>query len=125
MHNDEEAGCAASRCPERGEDVVVVTTRHKDMGFRARVVGASGGALCVALCVLAAAGLDGDGGGVRPSALESVSTPLLVQDEGRMNIHPTSWPQALSLHTLSLTLREEFKAQLSLLTAAAWEKNVL
>lgn len=108
MHNYDEAGCAASRCPERGEDVVVVTTRHKDMGFRARVVGVSGGALCVALCVLAAAGLDGDGGGARPAALESVSTPLLVQDEGRMNICPTSWPWVLSLHPLSLTLRAQF-----------------
>ena len=69
MHGqgDVESGARAG-----GEDVFDAAAGRPgvDAKFRARVVGGSGLVLCVALCVLAAAGFDG---GPRPRELEGVS----------------------------------------------------
>jgi hypothetical protein len=57
MHSDgdSEAGAARPGGEQEGGAQVI---RSRDASFRARVVGASAIMLCVALCALAAAGLD-------------------------------------------------------------------
>ena len=96
MHCDAEAGVTAREAGgERDEDGAAAAPARLrgDLRFRARVVGAAGVALCVSLCVLAAAGPDGWG---QPGELEQV--------RGGVRSWP-GWPQCLSCACLRGVLR--------------------